>query len=163
MDPATDRIMTVTDVQKMFEHLNRAGLVNAVAGYTDVWVPAMAGIKLSEAHEAFAHFRDNGPPGNNLFIRPHDIRKRVLSRRQQIPHHLQCPNHPGVYEYNCPHCRLQIEAPNPKSVEAAKQEARKAAEAARQKREAAIEAWHAARETEYLKFINPKDRPDQSS
>ena len=158
----TTHTVTPAELQTFLAHADRCGLIQYTTGIVDAWHPVMRGLTRDELVEAFAYYRDNGPPPPALFLRPHDIRKRVLARRDHIPHHLRCRDHESEYAYNCSHCRLQIEAPNPKSVEAAKQEARKAAEAARQKREAAIKAWHAARETEYLKFINPKDRPDQS-
>lgn len=123
-----DRTLTPDDLEKLLFHADRIGLVSYVSGMTPGWMPAMRGITYTEAIEAFTHFRDNGPPGTALFIRPHDVRKRVLSKRSPIPYHLECRDHPGQYAYECRDCKRQIEAspPSAKVIEDVKALARKA-------------------------------------
>lgn len=57
-----DRTLTPDDLEKLLFHADRIGLVSYVSGMTPGWMPAMRGITYTEAIEAFAHFRDNGPP-----------------------------------------------------------------------------------------------------
>lgn len=138
-----DRTLTPDDLEKLLFHADRIGLVSYVSGMTPGWMPAMRGITYTEAVEAFAHFRDNGPPGTALFIRPHDVRKRVLSKRSPIPYHLECQDHPGQYAYECRDCKRMIEPPSTKVIEDVKALARKAHINARtrdQDRAAALQA-----------------------
>ena len=121
-----DRALTHDELEKLLAHADRIGLISYVRGMAAGWMPAMRGITQAEAVEAFAYYRDNGPPAPALFIRPHDVRKRALSKRQAIPYHLECRTHPGQYAYECRDCKRQIEPPRTEMVEQVKALARKA-------------------------------------
>ena len=91
--------------------LSRVGLAQIVTGTTDEWWTALSDLPwLTDAglDWCITQIIRTGPPAGRFHVRPSDIRDLATSRRRTIPHHLQCPDHPDQYAYECSRCPKRI-------------------------------------------------------
>ncbi|MGP5050183.1 hypothetical protein ACTXI9_01615 [Brachybacterium alimentarium] len=123
--------MTVTQdgVDTALLRLSRVQMVQLVDGASDEWFKALE--RLSWLNDdglewCVDYFIREGVPGTRFWLRPSDVRDLAVTKRQRIPYHLECRDHPGQYAYECRDCKLQIAPPRTEVVEQVKALARQA-------------------------------------
>lgn len=125
--------MTVTQdgVDTALLRLSRVQMVQLVDGASDEWFKALE--RLSWLNDdglewCVDYFIREGIPGTRFWLRPSDVRELAVTKRQRVPYHLECRDHPGQYAYECRDCKRLLEAAPPSTavIEQAKALAQKA-------------------------------------
>lgn len=125
--------MTVTSdgVDTALLRLSRVQLVQYVEGASAEWLKALE--RLSWLNDdglewCVDHFIREGIPSGRFWLRPSDVRELAITKRQRVPYHLECRDHPGQYAYECRDCKRLLEAAPPSTavIEQAKALAQKA-------------------------------------
>lgn len=123
--------MTVTSsaVEAALLRLSRVQMVQYVEGAAGEWSKALVSLPwLNDDGLEWCvdHFIREGIPSSRFWLRPSDVRELAIKKRQRIPYHLECRDHPGQYAYECRDCKRQIEPPRTEVIEEVKALARKA-------------------------------------